>query len=146
MTHPTKGLFTATHTVDETALLAFPFQHTPWLIMAKATAQSKPMPSSMCSMRIALGISLFRCTGQVLVMFQGQGNAPLFAIDNLPYNMKEALQSTPTPMPLAKEIGEKPKDKFIPVSQLNETINANLAHPHAGARFQNGIPGKVPAD
>ena len=84
-----------THAVDETALLAIPFQHSPWLIMAKTTAQSKPMPSSMCSMRVALGISLFRCTGQVFVMFRGQGNAPLFAIDNLPYNMKEALLLKP---------------------------------------------------
>ena len=76
-------------------------------------------------------------------MFRGQGNAPLFATDNLPYNKEEALQSTPIPMPLAKEIGEKPKDKFIPVPQLNETIGANLAHPYAGARFQNGSVGYI---
>ncbi len=95
-------------------------------------------------MRAVLVIYLLLCCGQVLLLFRGQRNAPLPANDDSPHNV-----STPPPTakegekPQAKERGETPNEKFYHSKPLNETMNAILAHPHAGARFQNGSLGYI---
>jgi hypothetical protein len=39
--------------------------------------------------------------------------------------------------------GDPSIEEFIPIPPLNQTTNANLPHPHAGARFQNGSLGYI---
>ena len=95
-------------------------------------------------MRGLLGICLLLCCGQVLIAFRGLRNAPLLATDDYPHNDSASIPTAKEGVkPLEKERREMSNDKFTHLQPLNETVNAMLAHPHAGARFQNGSVGFV---
>ena len=131
------------------------------LTMAKTTA---PKPRSLCSMRVALVSCLALCVVQVLMMFLQQQNSSMFTFssNNAPelWNQNPIIQVNSsivasndstliTNLLKEKEVtsnvaeDDQSMEEFLPIPPLNETTNADLPHPHAGSRFQNGSLGYI---
>jgi hypothetical protein len=124
--------------------------------MATAVASKS---SSICSMRVVIGVCLILCLIQVCMIFlqeqktstdRDQDDSAQRPVIIGPMTVANNSKLSTLIVALQDEVdtsmnskGDPSMDEFIPIPPLNQTINANLSHPHAGARFQNGSLGYI---